>query len=547
MQKRILPFILAMALIIPLSFLTSFTAARASWADDMMADLVGRGVLDVISGNPNAHITREEFCVTLAKAALSLGNATLPAGDASVFADADRIKSGNAPYIMFLYEQRILRGLMISNELHMQPDALLTRQEAAAFMGRWLGLNPEGIASPSVPFTDDDTIATYARNIIYQLSDMGIISGYTDRSFRPLRNISYAETASLIHKALAGNLLLSYFGDGNLGNASGSAFEASFAMPSGVCLDNDGNLIVFDTFNAGVKRIINNTSATLLGFSSAIDDYGFIMPNYSDGESANALFGRPVDGLHAPNGDLFIVDSSNHAIRLLRGDMVYTFAGGVPGFSDGRRGEARFNSPMAIAIDNAGNLYIADTMNHCIRRIAADGTVSTVAGSAGEPGFRDGTGGAALFHDPSGIAVSESGAIYVADTGNHVIRRIDGGTVTTVAGVVSAFEDGEDYRPGGYSDGPAQSAMFNFPTGLHYANGVLFIADTGNHAVRALMRDGNVITAAGTGYPGDTDGLPGAAMLYNPTGVAYLNGVLYIADSFNNKIRMVWVDLSSLG
>jgi len=195
-------------------------------------------------------------------------------------------------------------------------------------------------------------------------------------------------------------------------------------------------------------------------------------------------------------------------------------------------------------------------MNHCIRRITSSGNVSTIAGNPGEYGFANGRGSAALFWEPSGIAVTDTGVIYVADTGNHVIRRIENGNVTTVAGIVTPVEipvedeedeeDEMDYRPGGYTDGPARSAMFNFPRGLCYADGVLFIADTGNHVMRALTVNGNVITVAGSGEPGDSDGAPEVAMMNKPTGSVYKNSFLYIADSLNNKIKMVYLDLGSL-
>jgi DNA-binding beta-propeller fold protein YncE len=206
-------------------------------------------------------------------------------------------------------------------------------------------------------------------------------------------------------------------------------------------------------------------------------------------------------------------------------------------------GQAKFNFPAAIAIDKDDNLYIADTQNHVIRKITPEGTVTTVAGMHGRTGLRDGAAGSALFCEPSGIAVDGSGVIYVADTGNHLIRKIDGGTVTTAAGTFEAVPRGEDYRPGAYADGSALQARFNFPHGLFYAGGVLFIADTGNHAVRVL-KDGFVCTLAGNGEAGDEDGAVSTAMMNKPTAVVYSNGVLYITDSLNNKVKAVSFQLN---
>ena len=529
MKKRTLSFILALAMLAALPVM----AGASSWADDMMKDLLGKGILAAIPEAPDEFIKREEFSVMLAKAMLYRTGDSLKAGVATVFADNDEIFSGNVAYILYLYEQGILRGSMIDGKLYMLPNSLITRQEAMALLGRWLGLNPDLPVSQEKLFTDDDTIQDYARSIIYQLVGMSVVTGYPDGSYMPVRNISHAETSSLIFKVLNGKILQSYFGNGDLGNADGGPRASMFSMPYGLCLDNSGNLVVFDTFNASIKRISGGLSVTMLGFTDALDDYEFTMPYYLDGKQEEAMFGRPVDGVYNADGDFFIVDRENHAIRVLLGDTVYTYAGGVQGFGNGRNEDAMFDSPSAIAIDKSGVLYVADTMNHCIRKIDTDRTVSTIAGRAGTPGYANANGSAALFCEPSGIAVDSEGAIYVADTGNHVIRKISGGFVTTVAGTVSSVESGEDYAPGG---------SFNFPRGLCWADGKLYIADTGDHTVKMLTGDGNVSTVAGSGEPGDRDGTPDTAMLNNPASVVYSNGVLYIADTFNNKIKSVWLD-----
>ena len=530
MKKRVLTAILALVIAASLPVM----AIASSWAGDMMAELVERKIMDAIPGDPDEYITREDYCVMLAKAAVWRSGAALPSGDASVFADADAIKPESVPFLMYLHGLGILQGSLVEGKVYMLPDSLVTRQDAMALLGRWLELHPAAPVSKTSVFTDDETISDYARSIVYQLFEMNVVTGYPDGSYMPRQNISHAETASLIYKTLTGNILRTYFGDGNLGNENGDSLAAKFSVPYGVCIDDDGNLIVFDTYNACVKLIKDGVSTTILGFSDVLDDYDFAMPYYLDGAQKTALFGRPVDGVCGLNGDLFIVDRENHAIRLLRDGTVYTFVGGEQGFADGRKGTAKFDSPSAIAMDKAGNLYVADTMNHCIRKVTQDGTVTTIAGTHGKNGYADGGTGAALFNEPSGIAVDGNGALYVADTGNHVIRKIDGGNVTTVAGTVSAVEEDEDYAPGG---------VLNFPRGLCWAENKLFIADSGNHEVKVLKQDGKLETIAGGGEPGDKDGAQsGETMLQSPTSVAYGEGVLYIADSLNNKIKTVWLD-----
>jgi len=373
----------------------------------------------------------------------------------------------------------------------------------------------------------------------------------TEGTFISQEAVNVQETSSstdvihLSNSTLPDNELQTFFGSGELGNADGRALDTQFALPSGLCFDNDGNLIVFDTFNSGVKRISSLESQTILGINVVIDEFGFAAPAYLDGPRLDALFGRPYGGVYSTNGDLFIADSTNHAIRLLRNGHVYTFVGGTQGISDGKYGAAKFDSPSAVVIDKEGNLYVADTMNHTIRKVDPDGIVTTIAGRAGTAGSTNGNGRSARFNEPSGIAVDDNGIIYVADTGSHLIRKIEDGRVTTIAGVPERIPTGEDYASGGYEDGPADSAQFTFPQGLFYINGVLFIADTGNNVIRALTASGNVLTVTGNGEPGDMDGPQGEAMMNKPTGVVFSNGRLYIADSLNNKIKVISVDTGS--
>jgi sugar lactone lactonase YvrE len=200
---------------------------------------------------------------------------------------------------------------------------------------------------------------------------------------------------------------------------------------------------------------------------------------------------------------------------------------------------------MAIAQDGEGNIFVADTLNHAIRKIDAAGNVTTLAGRPGVAGYRNGAGGVSLFREPAGIAVSEDGRfLYVADTGNHVIRRVavDTGRTVTLAGVQEEFdeceEDGELFPLGGFRNGGV--ALFNAPRGLAVADNMLYIADSGNHRIRALcLTELHTATVAGNGEPGDAEGFALGAVLNNASGVFYYNGRLYIADTGNNKIKVL--------
>jgi ABC-type branched-subunit amino acid transport system substrate-binding protein len=238
-------------------------------------------------------------------------------------------------------------------------------------------------------------------------------------------------------------------------------------------------------------------------------------------------------------GNLYIPDPFANRIRLITPDgMVSTLAGtGSPGYVDGPIATAQFNGPTGLAVDAAGNVYVADGGNQRIRIIQVDGTVTTLAGT-GEPGYRDGPAAEAQFNTPFDVAASSTGVLYVADAGNDRIRAISpDGMVTTLAGSGRR----------GFRDGPPEQAEFNGPWKLTLADdGTLYVADgvaifmRGNHAVRRVAPDGTVSTVAGTGRPGLVDGPAVEAGFYWPEDVDIdASGNIYVADSHSDRIRVI--------
>ncbi|MGH9692845.1 MAG: hypothetical protein ACRD5Z_01795, partial [Bryobacteraceae bacterium] len=213
-----------------------------------------------------------------------------------------------------------------------------------------------------------------------------------------------------------------------------------------------------------------------------------------------------------------------------------TFAGaaGIPGSSDGTGGAARFSSPSQIAIDQGNNLFLADTGNHTIRKITPAGVVTTVAGLAGQSGSADGTGSNARFSSPIGVAVDQSGNLFIGDSDNDTIRKITpGGVVTTFAGVAGVA---------GNADGTGSAARFNGPRGLAIdPAGNLYVCDTFNNTIRKVTPGKKVTTLAGlAGVIGSADGTGSAARFNRPRGIS-LDGSsnLFVTDTANNIIRRV--------
>ncbi len=265
---------------------------------------------------------------------------------------------------------------------------------------------------------------------------------------------------------------------------------------------------------------------------------------YADGTSNQARFNDPrglaVDG----RGNVYVSDTLNNVIRKVSpAGVVTTFAGkaGLAGSTDGTGNDARFNAPYGASVDGSGNLYVADTGNHTIRKVSPDRVVTTLAGSPGAPGYADGDGNAARFNTPWGVTVDGSGNLYVADTGNHMVRKVNpDGAVTTLAGVFSTNTSG--YPQGGYADGPGSIARFSGPrrVAVDGADNV-YVADAVNCTIRKIRPDGVVTTLAGlAGSYGTTDGTGSDARFHYPSGVAVDgDGNVYVTDGENSTVRKV--------
>lgn len=237
-------------------------------------------------------------------------------------------------------------------------------------------------------------------------------------------------------------------------------------------------------------------------------------------------------------GNYYVADIANHAIRRVTpGGVVTNYAGlpGAQGSDDGTGTTARFKSPYGLAIDAQGNLYVADTGNNTIRKIDTARVVTTIAGTAGQPGATDATGTNARFGSPTNIALDPSGALFITDMTASTVRRMElaTGVVTTFAGAVGQLD---------YVDANGTSARFAMPTGIaRDGAGNLYVSDTGNYVIRKITPAGDVTTIAGVPHQrGTTDGAAGIGKLYWPWGIAVRDtGDLYVGDVTAHIVRKI--------
>ena len=326
-------------------------------------------------------------------------------------------------------------------------------------------------------------------------------------------------------------------GAGTSGYTDGNGPDARFKKLSGIAVGSDDTIYVADAGNQRIRMARPSTGnaptvwtvSTLAGNGTA---------GFADGSPTAAMFNSPQGIAVGPSGAVYVADTANNRIRRIAANgNVTTLAGdGTPGLQNGAGNQARFNAPQGIAVDSDGNVYVADTGNSAVRKIDAAGTVTTVAGD-GSIGSNDSPG--ARFDGLVGIAVEGQNIyVYLADSGNHRIRRLDvAGTVITVTGAERGFKDGS-----------AAQARFAEPSGIVIdSDGQIVVADAVNSLIRSvdpnLAASGSnqaVTTLAGTGIRGLTDGAGNVARFFTPRGLAISNSsAIIVADTGNQVLRRV--------
>ncbi len=344
-------------------------------------------------------------------------------------------------------------------------------------------------------------------------------------------NVYVADTGnSTIRKIAPTGVVTTLAGSaGASGSSDGTGSTARFNRPRSVAVDSAGNVFVTDV-NFTVRKITPGGVVTTLAGSAG--NSGF-----TDATGSAARFSNPFGVAADGTGNVYVTEFTANTVRkITAGGVVTTLAGtaGGSGSTDGTGGSARFSSPFGVAVDSAGNLFVADSANNTIRKLTSGGMVTTLAGSAGLSGLADGTGSAARFNNPSGVAVDSAGNVYVADTDNNTIRKITpAGVVTTLAGTAGI--------PAVSTDGTGSAARFSLPNGVA-VDGVGNVYVTQNSSsVRKITSGGVVTTLAGSdGNSGSIDGTGSAARVYSPGGVAVDSaGNVYVADTGNDTIRKI--------
>lgn len=296
-------------------------------------------------------------------------------------------------------------------------------------------------------------------------------------------------------------------GSGSTGFVDGNGTAAGFNTVVGSSIDAQGNLYIADYYNNAIRKVTPSGAVTTI-----------------------ASIGNPYDVAADSQGNLYVPQDVSHYIRKISsGGVISILAGnGNATYADGNGTAASFKSPSGVVVDSQGNVYVADRRNHRIRKVTSAGLVTTVAGN-GMAALVDGPALQASFNEPIGIAVDASDNLYVADWANNAIRKISGGTVTTLAGNGSAS----------FLDGTGTAARLSQPLGVTVdPQGNVYVSDWGNHRIRKITPAKVVTTLAGNGSTTYVNGTGTSATFHYPWGIELdALGNLYVADEHNDCVR----------
>ncbi len=343
-----------------------------------------------------------------------------------------------------------------------------------------------GYSNPAGPATNSGVVTTLAGTAPSFVRPYGIAVDSSGNAY-----VADADDDK-IRKITPSGAVTTLAGSGEVGNADGPAASASFNLPTGVAVDSSGNVYVADANNNRIRKISPEGMVSTLAGSGEEENI--------DGTGTSASL-TPV-GVAVDSSGFVYVSAGTKIRKITPQGIVTTLAGsGHVGYADGPGKSAMFNELQGIAVDSSGNVYVADLSNNMVRKVTPEGMVTTLAGS-GRPGHANGIGTAASFFDPEGLAVDSSGNVYVGDPedvtqpgrGSVLIRKISTqGVVTTLAG---------SGQPG-HADGSGTAASFDNPEGLAAdSSGNIYVADTHNLVIRKISTAGVVTPFAGSNIKG---------------------------------------------
>ncbi len=462
------------------------------------------------------------------------------------FSDFQEISDEYKQYVIKSYELGLTSGRLKEEQLKFDFNESITKEEFLFFVGDYF--NFYSLEESDV--NDYGEIGEWSKGRINYFYKNGLILADKNGNLN-LRNYIDEDEANLIlfnvREYLTKNTISfgevsRLIGSGSLGFSNDNFENSTFTKVTDITFYNDGNLLIVDSLSNKL-RIANNSFVTdLVGSSSNVDLSGLPIGGYVDGSVEEALLNKPEKVLVTSDDLVLFTEKENNTIRMYdkKSNKVITLAGNKEaGYENGTIKQSKFNRPMGMAEDSLGNIYVADTLNHVIRKIdRRSGEVTLFAGIPNEYGNDLGELLLAKFNEPVDLFIDENDIIYIADSGNNAIKKIENGEVILVSGASTPISEYTQTEIGGDKDGHKLEALYSYPMGIYVDNGIIYVADTFNNKIKKI--ENNVCTTiAGTGEIGNELGETLQSTFNKPMDILVKDNTIYVADSNNQMIKVI--------
>ncbi len=523
---------------------SEFTDIENSFAKEEIEEFNSLGYFDTFDFedstkfNPKANATRGE-AITLI---INFGDIEIENQGDTPFVDFESIEEKYKPYVITSFKSGVTSGVKEEEGIYFNFDDLITREQFVTLLANYYNVSSDS----QVPFKDSDEISGWAKGSVSYFYDTGLVKGDDMGYFNPKGYITREQVVIILDRCGdyfkdSGNRVSPYIGNGKLGYSNSTYSNSSLTRVTDLEFDVNNNILFTDNLSNKIRIASNGKVADLVGNVNETDFSGLPLGGYLDGSSEVALLERPEKILALNNGVVLFTEENFNTIRAYDNSekKVYTLAGNIDsGYKNGKVSEALFNKPMGMANDSKGNIYVADTLNHCIRKIDTKGNVTLFAGSPETRGNELGTLENAMFNEPIDIFITSDDVIYIADSGNNAIKKIDNGNVVLVAGRETEINSETSTEVGGDLDGSYDKALFNYPMGIFVVGSDVYVADTENNKIK-LIKDGIVTTVAGSGEAGNLVGNLHEATFKSPTSILVDGNKIYVADTENSMIKLI--------
>ncbi len=492
---------------------------------------------------PEKEITRGEFTVIFMN---TFNIAPIEKID-TPFKDIDKVPTNIKPYVYSSYDNDVVAGKPYNDGLYFKSNDHITKEEAITIIGRYFNL----VSHVEIQFKDADSVSPWAKEYVSYFYNNDLFNLSEDGYFNPKEPLTREEATKIICDVKDylnaqkdnGYVVKNYIGSSAFGFKNDSYEKSTFSIVSDIIEDN-GDFVISDTSSNQIRRASNGKVNVDAGIHKEFNSIGLPIGDYVDGNINKAVLDNPTNLLKLDDENILFTEFNHNFIRGYNKTTqeVYTLTGSKSkaGYINGSLDVALYNSPMGLAKDSKGNIYVADTFNHVIRKIDTLGNVTLFTGSPNQYGNKTGTLETAMFNEPTNIFITAYDVIYVTDSGNNMIKKIDNGEVSVVAGVETTFNEETQTFVGSDRDGDISIAKFNYPMGIYVDGNLVYVADTENNKIKVIDTTTNMVkTIAGNGHYDNAIGNALQASFSRPTDLIIDNGNILVADSNNNVIKVI--------